>query len=274
MLSNPDELKLYEKLVSLMAAIESIEKRGEMKKNDQVQYKFIKASDLLGAVHEQMVTLKLLLKRKVLNCERWTAQTHSGGTLNFIQVHIAFRWIDAETGAQTEFEGIGCGMDSGDKAPQKALLSALKYGLRDDLLVPDDTVDGDQGAITGEEAVRRGKGKTPKRSYENIQGMVTEFKQMSKDSLWLQVNGVALRTVDEGAVRALKNCMGKRIEVNAYWDTVGRNKRPCMTITSVLGVYAAIPGETQYEPVGELGITERDTQPFDAGELKSPKGVF
>lgn len=239
------QIRLYGKLVNLMESIQAIEKTGEMMRDGKLQYNYLKGSDLLAAVHPEMVRLKLLMMGEILEHKEWERPGKTGGVTNFVSIKKRFRWIDAESGAEAIFDGLGQGMDSGDKAPQKAAYAALKYALRDNLLIADDTDDGDKG----EEAESKKRGRKPaeeKRKYESIDGIVTRAERLSPDSLWLMVNGNRLHCTAKPLCDQLATSMGKKVELNAFWGTVGKNKTPVMIISGVLGVYSPVPVEPDY----------------------------
>jgi hypothetical protein len=239
------QIQLYGKLVNLMETIQTLEKTGEMMRDGKVQYNYLKGSDLLAAVHPEMVRLKLLMMGEIIEHKEWERPGKTVGVTNFVSIKKRFRWIDAESGAVAIFDGLGQGMDSGDKAPQKAAYAALKYALRDNLLIADDTDDGDKG----EEAESKKRGRKTaeeKRKYETIDGIVTRAERLSPDSLWLMVNGNRLHCTAKPLCDQLSTSMGKKVELNAFWGTVGKNKTPVMIISGVLGVYNPVPVEPDY----------------------------
>lgn len=239
------QIQLYAKLVSLMESIQKIEKTGEMMREGKVQYNYLKGSDLLAAVHPEMVRLKLLMMGEIIEHKEWERPGKTGGSTNFVSIKKRFRWIDAETGATAIFDGLGQGMDSGDKAPQKAAYAALKYALRDNLLIADDTDDGDKGEEA--ESKKRGrKSNEEKRKYETVDGIVTRVEQLSPETLWLGVNGLRIHSNVKAITDQLKNSMGKRVEITCFWGAAGKNKTPVMMVSGVMGVYSPVPNEPDY----------------------------
>jgi hypothetical protein len=68
--------------------------------------------------------------------------TKSGGTLIYRVLTIRFHFA-APDGSRVSVTVIGEGMDSGDKAANKAMAVALKYALSQTLLLPYNEVDPD-----------------------------------------------------------------------------------------------------------------------------------
>lgn len=258
------QIQLYGKLVNLMESIQKIEKTGEMMRDGKIQYNYLKGSDLLAAVHPEMVRLKLLMMGEIMEHKEWERPGKNGGSTNFVSIKKRFRWIDAETGAEAIFDGLGQGMDSGDKAPQKAAYAALKYALRDNLLIADDTDDGDKGEEA--ESKKRGrKSNEEKRKYETVDGIVTRVEQLSPDTLWLAVNSLRIHSNVRAITDQLKNSMGKRVELTCFWGQAGKNKTPVMIVSGVLGVYSPVPQEPEY--VRDLEAQE-DDMPLLSKEIK------
>ena len=62
---------------------------------------------------------------KIINA--WERVTGKGNTLYFKEVEVEITLIDTDTGEEKVIHGIGCGMDTGDKAVMKAQTAAVKY---------------------------------------------------------------------------------------------------------------------------------------------------
>lgn len=126
---------LAKKLVAAMKAIDAVEKRGH---NEKQGYAYVKATDVAKTVRAVLVEQGVAFSYSTLGTERWEKQTASGGTLFFVELAIQVTFTDQESGEQTVVNGIGWGMDSGDKAIYKAMTGALKYVLRMNYLIPDE----------------------------------------------------------------------------------------------------------------------------------------
>jgi hypothetical protein len=85
-------------------------------------------------------------------------ETKSGGSLIYRVLRIRFNFI-AEDGSSAACTVIGEGMDTGDKASNKAMAVALKYALTQMLLLPYDEVDPD--ATTPEPSKPKAKRESP-----------------------------------------------------------------------------------------------------------------
>jgi hypothetical protein len=127
--------ELHKKLLHVLTAVDAVEKRG---KNEKQSYDYVKATDVAREVRGALAANGIGFSYSVESSERWEKQTHSGGMLFFVELKILATFTDTETGNSTTVKGLGWGMDSGDKAPYKAMTGALKYALRMNFLIPDE----------------------------------------------------------------------------------------------------------------------------------------
>lgn len=126
---------LAKKMVAVMQAVDAVEKRG---KNEKQGYGYVKATDVAREVRAALIAQGVSFGYSVEKTERWSQQTHSGGTMNFIELWGNVSFHDSESGETAVYQGIGWGMDTGDKAPYKAMTGLLKYALRMNLMIPDE----------------------------------------------------------------------------------------------------------------------------------------
>lgn len=158
------------KLLQLYERFEYVQKTG---KNEHFRYKFFQESVIKSKLNKACRELGLVIART-------TVEPVGECTGKAAVVKFTMDIADTQGGvcglAEWEqcrkepyncihLEGIGGGMDSGDKAPMKALVSAMKYAIANGLMVetgddPEDDPKTDEAAI---EAVRVGieAAKTP-----------------------------------------------------------------------------------------------------------------
>lgn len=101
-------------------------------------------------VEQAMNALSPLLVKHGIVCvprhgkpERFDRITKSGGTLSFVTSQSEFDLISVEDGSLVTIVTNGEGMDSSDKATNKAMSSAFKYALFQAFVVPTMSVDVD-----------------------------------------------------------------------------------------------------------------------------------
>ena len=134
--------KIASKLHTAMKMIDAVAKRGI---NDAQRYSYVKAADVANEVRKALDESKIAFTYSVLSERSWESETKSGTTQFFVSLTVRARFTDTETGEYLEADGIGWGADTQDKAPYKAMTGALKYILRMNFLIPDES-DPEAGA--------------------------------------------------------------------------------------------------------------------------------
>jgi ERF superfamily len=128
--------ELAKKMVAAMKEIDAVEKRG---KNEKQGYSYVRAVDVANAVRPVLVAHGIAFSYSVLSSDRWEkVNPTTGSVLFFVELLVSIKFTDQETGDSNEVQGIGWGMDTGDKAPYKAMTGALKYALRCAFIIPDE----------------------------------------------------------------------------------------------------------------------------------------
>ena len=112
-----------------------------------------------------------------------------------------------------------------------------------------------------------GKRKEKRAEYELVDGIVTEYRRMGPDVLWLQIHGNPIRVGEKVLIERLGNCQGKRLQIRCRWDTVGKQKRPVLSLMNVMGVFEPVPSEPNYAELTSMCATHGLYQ----GEGNCPK---
>lgn len=130
--------RIYEAINSIMASIEPIAKN---KTNTHQNYKFRGVDDVYAVLNPMLVANKVVIIPEVVNIS--TEQFNSTkGTLTFHSVvTMKYTAVHAEDGSRFEVVVIGEGMDTGDKATNKAMSTAYKYMAFQLFCIPVDTGD-------------------------------------------------------------------------------------------------------------------------------------
>jgi hypothetical protein len=142
--------KLAAKVADIVKNTGWIEKAGT---NTAQGYKFTQAQDVFQSVRGEFAVRGIAILPAVVSTSWRELTTKAGGFLQFCEARVRYTMTDAESGEQWVAEWAGVGMDSGDKALNKAYTAALKYFLIDLLQIPtgddpeaDATVDHDPPA--------------------------------------------------------------------------------------------------------------------------------
>ncbi len=132
----PPTGKIAAKLVAAMKAVDAVEKKG---RNTQQGYSFVRATDVANEVRKALATAGVAFTYSVVSERTWEAPTSKGSLQFFCSLIVDVTFTDAESGESMTARSIGWGGDMQDKAPYKAMTGALKYALRMNFLIPDES---------------------------------------------------------------------------------------------------------------------------------------
>lgn len=176
--------KIFSTINSVMSELGAIAKN---KRNQQQGFSYRGVDDVMNALNPLMVKHKLFCVPKVLRNEREERQTSRGSNLLYSIVTMEYT-LYAEDGSSVSAVVIGEGMDSGDKATNKAMAIAYKYAMFQIFSIPTEETAPDADADTPEETAPKQK-QPPKceRCGKAISG-----KQMN--GKWVDAGAVAATT--------------------------------------------------------------------------------
>lgn len=143
--SNSAQPMIYKKMSEVMKDIGFI---GKNQKNSAQGFKFRGIDDLLNTLYPSLIKHGVFISPKCVSEEHLIKDvTRSNGKAG-VDKHVAIQMeytFYAEDGSKVTVGPIPAeGIDSGDKATNKALSAALKYALIQTFSIPtEDTVDGD-----------------------------------------------------------------------------------------------------------------------------------
>lgn len=126
------EGKIYKAIPSIMGEINAV---GKNKKNTQQGFMYRGIDDVMNAINPALVKHNVFIVPEILEQSREERQTSKGGTLIYSVCKIKFRFC-ADDGSSIEAVTIGEGMDSGDKATNKAMAVAFKYACFQVFCIP------------------------------------------------------------------------------------------------------------------------------------------
>lgn len=142
---------IYSALARIMDDAKAI---GKDSNNQQQGFKFRGIEAVMNHLHPLFAKHGVIVLPEVLAERTEERQTKSGGNLIYRVLTIRFAFA-AEDGSTASCVVIGEGMDTGDKASNKAMAVALKYALSQMLLLPYGEVDPD--ADTPALSTRKGR---------------------------------------------------------------------------------------------------------------------
>lgn len=162
------KLNLLQKLASVVAEIDNVDKRG---RNEFQRYAYVKAADVAWLVRKALSSRNIYLVADVVEIRNYEIPAKEGH-MQAVDLRMEFSFFDGDEPATHPIvlHSWGTGTDKGDKAVYKAMTGALKYGLRHAFLIPDESdpeADTDTDKATaaakavGEAKVAKLKGKAP-----------------------------------------------------------------------------------------------------------------
>lgn len=132
--------KIYSAISNVMKEIGAI---GKTSKNTQQGFMFRGIDAVMNAINPALIKNKIFIVPEILEQTREERQTKSGNNLIYSVCRIKYTFY-AEDGSSIEAVVIGEGMDSGDKATNKAMSIAFKYACFQVFCIPtEEMVDPD-----------------------------------------------------------------------------------------------------------------------------------
>ena len=170
---------IYQSIADIMQEVPSISKE---KTNKQQGFKYRGIDDVMNAFQPILAKHKVFIVPEVINQVREERTTKSGGNLIYSICTIKFKFY-AEDGTFIEAITIGEGMDSADKATNKAMAVAMKYAMFQVFCIPtEEMVDPD--AETSPESQKNkptpidAPKKIDKASIDGIIELATKYAEM------------------------------------------------------------------------------------------------
>lgn len=125
-------MKIYQAICDIMSEIGAITKD---KKNQQQGFMYRGIDDVMNALQPLLVKYRVFAVPEILSQSREERQTKTGGNLIYSICNIKYTFY-ADDGSSVSAVVIGEGMDSGDKATNKAMAIAMKYACFQVFCIP------------------------------------------------------------------------------------------------------------------------------------------
>ena len=125
-------MNIYESICAVMSDVGAI---GKNTKNIQQGFMFRGIDAVMNALQPAMLKNHIFVVPEVLEQTREERQTAKGGTLLYSILRMKYTFY-AEDGSSVSAVVIGEGMDSGDKASNKAMSIAFKYACFQVFCIP------------------------------------------------------------------------------------------------------------------------------------------
>lgn len=125
----PGPPMIYKKILDIQEEVPAVLKTHEVTdKYGKKMYDFRGIDDLYNAMSPLFKKHRVFMTPKVINRESTEKKSSSGSTIFYEKMDVIYK-LFAEDGSFEEATTTGIGMDSGDKAANKAMSTAQKYAL-------------------------------------------------------------------------------------------------------------------------------------------------
>lgn len=221
--------QIYAAISEAMADISAI---GKDKYNQQQGFKFRGIDDVMNALKPILTKNKIFTVPQVLEQTREIKVTAKGGELRYSLLKIAFRFY-ATDGSFIEAVTLGEGMDSGDKASNKAMAIAYKYALFQVFCIPTEEMTDPDGESyeTKHETETQKKPEQPQQQSKPVENQTEtpadyikrECRNIGMDVQ--ELSRVRAALVEENIVRNIPTKEMTMADAKAMMDAVKANFR-------------------------------------------------
>ena len=146
-----DKPMIYDAICGVMEDIGIV---GKNDYNKQQGFKYRGIDAVMNALNPAMIKHKIFCVPEILEQSREERQTKNGASLIYSVCKIRYHFYAAD-GSQVEAVVIGEGMDSGDKATNKAMSVAFKYACFQTFCIPTEDMMDDPDASTPPESSKK-----------------------------------------------------------------------------------------------------------------------
>lgn len=162
------EEKMREPMIyaAICGVMEDIKAVGKDALNKAQGFKYRSIDAVMNALNPAMIKHKIFCAPKVIEQIREERTTGKGSTLIYSVCKIRYRFFTVD-GSYVDAVVIGEGMDSGDKATNKAMSVAFKYACFQTFCIPTENLMDDPDADTPE-LNRRNNGNKQSKDLDNL----------------------------------------------------------------------------------------------------------
>lgn len=175
-------MKIFKAMSDVMADMEAI---GKSQKNQQQGFQYRGIDQVYNTLHPLLAKHRVFTTPEVLDKNREERTNKNGTILAFVTLRIKYTfWCEDGSNVSCVVEGEG--MDSGDKASNKAMAIAHKYALLQTFCIPTEDMP-DPDAQTYEVAPRQAKPAAPRVTPEQVKTLRETITRAGLDeTTWCQ----------------------------------------------------------------------------------------
>lgn len=109
-----------------------VQRRGYNQRNN---YKYVTAADIAGAVGDILADLGVVVVPRLESISHEAPRPGGTEPEHIARVIMSYSFVDVDTAEEITVKTAGEGLDTGRKAPYKAMTGALKYALLQSFLL-------------------------------------------------------------------------------------------------------------------------------------------
>lgn len=155
------------------------------RENKEQRFKFRGIDQVYQALAPLLVEQRLVIIPRMLSRELHVRTTKSGGAMYDVTVHAAFDFVSAVDGSKHTAQMYGEGMDTADKATNKAMSAAYKYVCFQTFCIPVEG-DPDADADTHEETVVEEKRPEGLDQFQAKLALAAEYGEETYRKAWAE----------------------------------------------------------------------------------------
>lgn len=168
---------IYAAICGVMEDVGAVGK-GDYNKSQGFKYRGIDA--VMNALNPAMIKHKIFCTPEVLEQSRQERTTKGGSALIYSVCRMRYRFFTTD-GSYVDAVVVGEGMDSGDKATNKAMAVAFKYACFQTFCIPTENLMDDPDKETPEESTRKKETSEEKKQNNGDLEMEKLFKELENE---------------------------------------------------------------------------------------------
>mgnify|MGYP001071016811 FL=1 len=168
---------IYAAICGVMEDVGAVGK-GDYNKSQGFKYRGIDA--VMNALNPAMIKHKIFCTPEVLEQSREERTTKGGSALIYSVCRMRYRFFTTD-GSYVDAVVVGEGMDSGDKATNKAMAVAFKYACFQTFCIPTENLMDDPDKETPEESTRKKETSEEKKQNNGDLEMEKLFKELENE---------------------------------------------------------------------------------------------
>lgn len=212
--------QIYTAITNVMKEIGAI---GKTSKNTQQGFMFRGIDAVMNAINPALIKNGIFIVPEIIEQTREERQTKSGNNLIYSVCKIKYTFY-AQDGSSVEAVVIGEGMDSGDKATNKAMSIAFKYACFQVFCIPtEEMVDPDAECHEVKPKAKKGEKKAAADPVQNVaRAAKISAKEVAELIQSMETNKVYIETIRElYKVRDLEDLTPKQFDnIRSNWGKI------------------------------------------------------